>query len=36
MDGFHIEGMTEDEGNVALCAEVGDSVPGEDTLHRDR
>jgi hypothetical protein len=33
MNGFHIEGVTEDEGDVLLCAEISDPVPGEDTFN---
>lgn len=29
MDGFHVEGMTEDEGNLLLVTEICDPVPGE-------
>src|SRR4030043_1017592 len=35
MDGFHVEGMAEDEGDVLLCAEVSDPVPGEHTFDSD-
>jgi len=35
MDGFHVEGMTEDEGDVLVGAEVSDPVPGEHAFHRD-
>jgi hypothetical protein len=34
VDGFHIEGMAEDEGNAFLGTEVGEPVPGEDTFDR--
>jgi hypothetical protein len=34
MDGFHVEGVTEDKGDVFLCAEIGDPVPGEDAFNR--
>jgi hypothetical protein len=33
MDGFHIEGVTEDEGDVLLCAQISDPVPGEDAFN---
>jgi hypothetical protein len=33
MNGFHIEGVTEDEGDALFDAEIGDPVPGEDTFH---
>ncbi len=33
MDGFHVEGMTEDKGDVFLCAEISDPVPGEDAFN---
>jgi hypothetical protein len=33
MDGFHIEGVTEDEGDISLCAEISDPVPGEDAFN---
>lgn len=32
---FHVQGVTEDEGNVSLFAEVGDPIPGEDALDAD-
>jgi hypothetical protein len=32
MDGFHIEGMTKDEGNALTAAQVGKPIPGEDTF----
>jgi hypothetical protein len=33
MNGFHIEGVTEDEGDVLLCAEISDPVPSEDAFN---
>jgi hypothetical protein len=35
MDGFHVEGMAEDEGDVFLGTEVGDPVPGEHAFYGD-
>ena len=35
MNGFHVEGMAEDESDTLLSAEVGKPIPGEDTLHGD-
>jgi hypothetical protein len=35
MDGFHIEGMTEDKGDTFFIAEVSEPVPGEYALDRD-
>jgi hypothetical protein len=35
MDGFHVEGMTEDERDVFLGAQVGEPVPGEQAFDRD-
>jgi hypothetical protein len=35
MDGFHVEGVAQDEGNPLLGAEVGQPVPGEDTFDAD-
>ncbi len=32
MDGFHVEGMTEDKRDVFIGAEVSQPIPGEDTL----
>jgi hypothetical protein len=32
MDGFHIEGTTQDEGDVLVRTGVGEPVPGENTL----
>jgi hypothetical protein len=32
VNGFHIEGMPQDEGNAFVRTEVGKPVPGEDTL----
>ncbi len=33
MDGFHIESMAKDEGNILFTAEIGEPVPGEDALN---
>src|SRR5262249_42354304 len=33
VDGFHIEGVTEDEGNALRGAEVSEPVPGEDAFN---
>jgi hypothetical protein len=33
MDCFHVEGVAQDKRNVFLCAEVGNPIPGEDTLN---
>ena len=35
VDGFHVEGMAEGEGDLVLGAEVGEPVPVEDALRRD-
>jgi hypothetical protein len=35
MDGLHVEGMTEDERDACIGAEVDESVPGEHTFDRD-
>jgi hypothetical protein len=35
MDGFHIEGMAEDEGDVFLATEIGDPVPGKHAFDSD-
>ena len=35
MDGFHIEGMTEDKGNPVLSTEIGKPVPGKDAFDAD-
>ena len=32
MDGLHIEGMAQDEGNPLVGAEVGQPVPGQETF----
>ena len=29
MDGLHVQGVAEDEGNAVLVAQVGEPVPGE-------
>ena len=35
MDGFHVEGVAEDEGDAFGGAEVGEPVPGEHALAAD-
>ena len=35
VDGLHVEGVAEDEGDALLGAEVRQPVPGEDALHGD-
>jgi hypothetical protein len=35
MNGFHVEGMTEDKRDVFLGAQVGEPVPGEHAFDRD-
>src|SRR5262249_7991104 len=35
VDGFHVQGMSEDEGDLLLVAEVGEPVPGEQALDGD-
>jgi hypothetical protein len=35
MDGFHVEGMTEDEGDAFVGTEVGEPVPGEHAFDGD-
>jgi hypothetical protein len=35
VDGFHVEGVSEDKGDALLLAEVGKPVPGEHTLTGD-
>ena len=35
VDGFHIEGMAQHEGNPFLRTEVCQPLPGEDALHGD-
>jgi hypothetical protein len=35
VDGFHVEGVAEDKGDLVLGAEVGDPVPGEEALDAD-
>jgi len=36
VDGFHVQGVAEHEGGPFPTAQIGDPVPGEDTLHRHR
>jgi hypothetical protein len=33
MDGFHLKGMSQDEGNALLSTEIGEPIPGEDTFN---
>jgi hypothetical protein len=33
VDGFHLEGVSQDEGNALLSTQVGEPIPGEDTFH---
>jgi hypothetical protein len=33
MNGFHIESMSQDKGDMFLGTEIGDPVPGEDALN---
>jgi len=33
MDCFHVQGVAQDKRNVFLCTEVGNPIPGEDTLN---
>jgi len=33
MDGFHIESVAQDEGNILFTAEIGEPVPGEDAFN---
>ena len=35
MDGLHVEGVAQDEGDIVLGAEVGKPVPAEDALCTD-
>jgi hypothetical protein len=35
MNGFHVEGVAQDEGNPFLGAQVGEPVPSEDTFDAD-
>jgi hypothetical protein len=35
VDGLHVEGVTQDEGDVVFGAEVADPVPGEEALDAD-
>jgi len=35
VDCFHVEGMTEDEGDVLLDTEIGDPVPSKHTFYSD-
>jgi len=34
MDGFHVKRVTKHKGNVQFVSEIGDPVPGENTLNR--
>jgi hypothetical protein len=33
VDGFHIERVSQDEGDALFSAEVGEPLPGEETFH---
>jgi len=33
MNGFHVESMTQDKGDIFLSAEISDPVPGKDTFY---
>ena len=35
MDGFHIESVSEDKGDVFTGAKIGEPVPGEETFNAD-
>jgi len=35
VNGFHIEGMAQDEGNAFLSTQVGEPRPSEDTFNGD-
>jgi len=35
VNGFHVQGMAEHEGNLLTLAQVGDPVPGEHALDAD-
>src|SRR5436309_2554749 len=35
VDGFHVQGVAEDEGDLFARAQVGEPVPGEDALDTD-
>ena len=35
MDGFHVQGMTEDKGDVFSLAEICEPIPSEDALDGD-
>jgi hypothetical protein len=34
VDGFHVEGMSQDEGNALFSTQVGQPIPGENTCNR--
>ena len=36
MDGFHVQSVAEHKGDPFPAAQIGDPVPGKDTLHRHR
>jgi hypothetical protein len=36
VDGFHVQGVAEHEGNPFTVAQIGNPIPGEDALHRHR
>ena len=33
MDGFHIQCVTQDDGNIVLDAQISDPIPGKHTFH---
>jgi hypothetical protein len=33
VNGFHIERVSQDKGNIFLSAEIGEPLPGEDTFN---
>jgi hypothetical protein len=33
VDGLHVKGVTKDEWNTLLSAQIGEPIPGEDALH---
>ena len=35
VDGFHVEGVSQDEGDIFFCTEISDPIPGEHAFHGD-
>jgi hypothetical protein len=35
MDGFHLEGVSQDEGKALQSAEIGEPIPGEEAFNGD-